>query len=235
MRLLHYSGENDGMEPRLLRFGILESPVVVVDRFTGKLDHLRALAASLSPFPPARNYYPGLRRILREEDEAMEEVVKLLERAAPFIGGGFDTDGFDLLEASFSMVTTAPSALSQAQRAPHFDSADRRYLALLLYLAEMPRSGTAFYRQRSTGIERVSDANLAAFVSAAKRESGELEGYIQGSNGSFEETGRVEAAPDRLAVYQGSLLHSGIIPADLPLSADPLVGRLTLNIFVTAH
>src|SRR5256885_8792614 len=52
------------------------------------------------------------------------------------------------------MVTTRPSDLSPAQRAPHFDSPDPRYYALLHYLRVPPGSGTAFYRQRSTGIER---------------------------------------------------------------------------------
>ena len=41
-----------------------------------------------------------------------------------------------------------------------------------------------------------------------------------------------EALPDRMIIYQGSLLHSGIIPPGMPLSADPREGRLTANIFV---
>jgi hypothetical protein len=35
-----------------------------------------------------------------------------------------------------------------------------------------------------------------------------------------------------MLIYQGSLLHSGVIPPDMPLSADPREGRLTANIFV---
>jgi len=37
---------------------------------------------------------------------------------------------------------------------------------------------------------------------------------------------------DRLAIYRGSMLHSGIIPPDMAFSADPRLGRLTANIFV---
>ena len=45
----------------------------------------------------------------------------------------------------------------------------------------------------------------------------------------------VEAKADRVVIYQGSLLHSGIIPPDMPLSDDPRVGRLTANLFVQAQ
>jgi hypothetical protein len=101
-----------------------------------------------------------------------------------------------------------------------------------------PASGTAFYRQRSTGIERVTDDNLANFVRAAQAEAALLptdSGYIRGSDDFFEQIGAVEAIPDRLVIYQGSLLHSGIIPADMAFSADPKLGRLTANLFVRGH
>jgi Family of unknown function (DUF6445) len=60
-------------------------------------------------------------------------------------------------------------------------------------------------------------------------------GYIQGSDQFFEQIGAVNAVPDRMIIYQGSLLHSGIIPPDMPLSGDPRHGRLTANIFVRGH
>ena len=60
-------------------------------------------------------------------------------------------------------------------------------------------------------------------------------GYIAGSDEFFEQIGAVEAVPDRLIIYQGSLLHSGIIPDDMTFSADPREGRLTANIFVRGH
>ena len=96
-------------------------------------------------------------------------------------------------------------------------------------------SGTAFYRQRSTGIERVTERNIGAFVTTAEREAALLapdSGYIHGSDEFFEQIGTVEAVPDRLLFYQGSLLHSGIIPAAMNFSADPREGRLTANLFV---
>lgn len=42
----------------------------------------------------------------------------------------------------------------------------------------------------------------------------------------------VEGKIDRVVIYRGSLLHSGIIPPGAELSSDPRYGRLTANLFV---
>jgi hypothetical protein len=210
--------------------------VVVIDEYCGALLELLATAAALAPYPPTRNYYPGLRRVITADDTAANEYVeRACQTAAQFIAGAFDIDAFDLLEASFSMVTTLPSDLSPPQRAPHFDTTDQKHLALLHYLRVPPGSGTAFYRQRSTGIERVTEKNIAEFVLAAETEAALLpkdSGYIMGSDHFFEQIGSVEAVPDRMVIYQGSLLHSGIIPQEMSFSPDPREGRLTANIFI---
>lgn len=227
------------MRPELRRVGKSQSPVVVIDEFSRDLDRILEIAASLTPYPAHTNYYPGLRRVITRADEAADAyVVETCERAGQFIAGAFGVDRFDLLEASFSMVTTSPANLSPAQRAPHFDTTDQKHLALLHYLHVPPGSGTAFYRQRSTGIERVDDANLEQFVRAAKMDAARLpadSGYIQGSDDFFEQTGAVEAVLDRLIIYQGSLLHSGIIPPGMSFSSDPREGRLTANLFVRGN
>lgn len=216
--------------PSLVRVGA-GHPVVVVETITGQVPAVRAIAAALAPFPPATQYYPGVRRVLAETDGAAWTYANTLARAAAtYIAGAFDCDGFTLLEASFSIVTTPPADLRPPQRAPHFDGTDPDLIAMLHFLGDAPGSGTAFFRHRATGIEQVADGNVASFVAAATRERGQ--GYVQGSNAHFEEIARFDAVPDRLLIYQGSLLHSGIIPPSLPLSADPLVGRLTANYFI---
>ena len=228
------------MKPELRRFGDEQAPIVVVDEFSGRLDDILEIAERLSPYPaPQGNYYPGLRRFIEPSDEAASAyVAQTCEDAAPFIGGAFGVDDFTLTEASFSMVTTPPSKLSRPQRAPHFDSPDPKHYALLHYLRVPEGSGTAFYRQRSTGIERVTEANIAHFVTTAEREAARLEpdsGYIFGSDRFFEQIGAVEAVADRLIVYQGGLLHSGIIPPAMNFSTDPREGRLTANLFVRGN
>jgi hypothetical protein len=220
--------------PALHRFGTSASPVVVVDDITGAIDDVVALAAAMAPFPSAAGtYYPGLRQPIRASDAAYAYVERLLETAAPFIGGGFDADRFDLLDASFSMVTTDPAHLGPAQRAPHFDSTDPGYVAVLHYLSDTP--GTAFYRQRATGIEVIDSGNVDVFVAEAKRTSVGAAGYIRGTTGDYELTGQIEGRRDRLAIYRGSMLHSGIILPGMSFSSDPRLGRLTTNIFIQCH
>ena len=227
------------MKPELRRVGNCQAPVVVIDDFSGDADGLVAIAQALAPYDDAGNYYPGLRRIITEADEAANLYVeRTCEAAAQFVAGAFDVDGFDLVEASFSMVTADPAELRPAQRAPHFDSTDQKYFALLHYLRVPEGTGTAFYRQRSTRIERVTEVNVSTFVRTADGEAAMLpagSGYINDSNDFFEQIGAVKAVPDRLIIYQGSLLHSGIIPADMNFSPDPRIGRLTANFFLRGH
>lgn len=226
------------MKAELRRFGESQSPVVVVDDFTGSAESVAQIADALAPFPLARNLYPGVRRIVTRSDAAADAYMqRVCTDAAQFIAGAFDVDSFELVEASFSMVSFDPLALRPVQRGPHFDSTDPGYYALLHYLRVPPGTGTAFYRHRATGIERVTEQNVAQLVPAMRAEAAKLplrSGYIIESNDFFEQIGAVEAVPDRLLIYQGSLLHSGIIPPGMTLSADPREGRLTANLFVRA-
>jgi hypothetical protein len=225
------------MMPELQRFGASRSPVVVIDRFSGRLSEAIDAAAELAPFEASeRTYYPGLRRFITEADgRAFAYVEKTLQDAAPFIGGVFNLDGFELREASFSLVTSRPETLNSAQRAPHFDSSDPKQIAILHYLCDLPNTGTGFYRQRETGIEVVDADNTESFIASARRSAEdrtEQAGYISGSNKHYDLIGATDARPDRLIIYQGCLLHSGIIPPDMSFSDDPRFGRLTANIFV---
>lgn len=228
------------MKPELRRVGHHASPVVIIDDFLGNIDAVATLADELAPFPPAvGSYFPGLRRMISPADTRADAYARqVCECAAPFIAGAFEIDEFDLLEASFSIVTTPPRELIPAQRAPHFDSPDPRRFALLHYLRCPADSGTAFYRQRATGIEVVTEHNVGAFVHAAEHAAAALSegaGYIGGSDAHYEQTGMVQALPDRLLIYQGSLLHSGIIPTGMTFSSNPRHGRLTANLFVRGH
>lgn len=225
------------MKPQLQRVGNSQSPLVVIDDFSGVPEEVACIADSLAPFPPSKgNQYPGVRRMIGQADEqAYRYVLNACEKAAPFVGGAFGFDGFDLDEASFSVVTRRPGELEPAQRVPHFDSSDQDLIAVLHYLRVPAGTGTAFYRHRSTGIERITADSHRRFVSVADQEltaQGNRAGYMAGSDDVFEQIGSVEAVPDRLIMYHGSLLHSGIIPQGMTFSPDPRQGRLTANIFI---
>lgn len=213
----------------------------MIDDFSGDCEAVAQLADALAPFPRVSqsSYYPGVRRLIGRDDiDANIYVEQTCRDAAQFIAGAFDVEGFDLVEASFSIVSLQPAELRPVQRAPHFDSTDQKYFALLHFLRVPEGTGTAFYRQRQTGIERVTDKNVDAFVARARAAEFTLRanaGYIVDSNESYEQIGAIEAVPDRLLIYQGSLLHSGIIPKGMTLSNDPRQGRLTANLFVRGH
>lgn len=213
----------------------------MIDEFSGNCEAVARLADAVAPFlrVSSGSYYPGVRRLIGPDDfEADKYVDRTCRDAAQFIAGAFDVEGFDLVEASFSIVSSQPDELQPAQRAPHFDSTDQKYYALLHFLRVPQGTGTAFYRQRQTGIERVTDENVDIFVAMARKAESRLSpdaGYIVNSNESYEQIGAIEAVPDRLLIYPGSLLHSGIIPKGMTLSDDPRHGRLTANLFVRGH
>ncbi|MEQ1510741.1 MAG: DUF6445 family protein, partial [Sphingopyxis sp.] len=216
--------------PALNYFGRTNTPVVTVDGIGRSAASVRAMAAALVPYAAVGNSYPGLRRVLSEADaDAFAYAVNLLESAAPYLGGAFDLNGFDMIEASFSLVTTPAAALTPMQRAPHYDSVDDNLYAVLHYLA--PCEGTAFYRHRTSGIEMLSPENMDGYIAAA-RSGVPPSGYIVGDNAHYDCIGRVEGVEGRLVAYPARLLHSGIIPPDFVPSSDPAMGRLTTNIFI---
>ena len=220
------------MRASLHHVGESRTPVAIIDNVWGDTALLVELAASLGSFPPATNSYPGLRRTIgRGDDGALAYVNRLLERAAPFVCKAFGVAGFRLGEASFSLITTPPSSLAAQQRAPHFDCLEGDRLALLHYL--VPTAGTAFYRHRATGVERVTSETADRYVGIAKMQAASTAArYVLGSNDNYEQIGMVRGMRDRLAIYPGNILHSAIIAPDALLSDDPRVGRITSNIFV---
>ena len=220
------------MKPALRLVGRGQHPVVVVDDFTGNLDAIIEIAAALAPFPQNTDgFFPGLRRYISREDEAaFAYATGVLQAAGRFVGGAFGYDSYDWVEASFSIVAPPPDRLTPPQRVPHFDSSDPADLAILHYLCDT--EGTAFYRHRLTGIEQVNDANSDLFVSHARPAALTARGYIHDSDRDYERIGHVEGVADRLVIYRGALLHSGIIPPGKELSTDPRNGRLTANLFV---
>lgn len=224
------------MLPARQLVGESRTPVLTVDGIGPEPGRIVALAQELAPFPAATNNYPGLRRILGPGDaEAWGYVTGLLRDAAPFIGGAFDVDGFDLVEASFSMVTTPPEALTTVQRLPHFDGVEEELVALLHYAA--PCAGTAFFRHAESGIELVTPDNVDRFVAIARRDA-QLAGpgYIEPEgNSTFVPIGHVDGFAGRLVAYPGRLLHSGIIPQGFDFSDDPGMGRITTNVFLRTH
>ena len=229
--------ENQSMNVAIHEIGRSGSHVLVIDDF---LDNARAVveaAARLAPFPPEGDTaYPGLRRQIGPADPVSGYVVAALRTVAPHIRDAFDAASFAVTEASFSIVTTRPEHLLGVQRVPHIDSDDQALLAILHHLHDIPDTGTAFYRHIATGLERADQASSATLREHLRAEAALLDpgspAFAGETNSTFEKIFEVEGRFNRLVVYPGALLHSGVISPDFAYSPDPRQGRLTANIFI---
>ncbi|RZV52913.1 MAG: hypothetical protein EX258_01340 [Sphingomonadaceae bacterium] len=218
-------------EVQVHRIGNEGEPLVIIDHFSGQVDRLRAMGAA-AQYDEGGAAYPGVRAPADASylDIRRELMMKLVQ------------DVFGLRQSigcqvsAFSLVTVAEAELSPVQRIPHYDAPDPGVIAVMHYLDGPESGGTAFYRHKATGFEAITPEREDAYEQAVAREMSEkgepLAHYHYGDSDRYEMIAAVEARPDRMALYRGRLLHSGIIPDASKLSSDPSQGRLTVNMFL---
>lgn len=216
--------------PQVLRHGAEGEPVVVIDGFAPDPARFVDDAAFLS-FGRMGEHYPGVRAPI-----APAMLRAGLDALAPVAREVFGAASIETADAFYSLVTTPPSELAPIQRLRHFDGVEPDRLALLLYLSRDERSGTAFYRHRSTGFETVDAARLpfyrAALEADLRREGLPAPAYLAGNTPVFERIAAHQGLFNRAILYRSLTLHCALIPPDLTLSADPEAGRLTANVFL---
>jgi hypothetical protein len=213
--------------------GVEREPVVVIDHFAPEPDRFIDDAAFLA-FQPIGPHYPGIRAVV-----APAMLRDLLTALDPVVADIFGGRTLEVIDAFYSVVTTPPTALAPIQRLPHFDGVERERLALLHFLSRDERTGTAFYRQRSTGFETVDADRLADYRRALdldiKREGLPPPGYIGGDTAIFEQIAHHQGRFNRAILYRSNTLHCAAIPDDLSFSADPETGRFTVNTFLATR
>ncbi|WP_445190805.1 DUF6445 family protein [Sphingomonas sp. Tas61C01] len=210
------------------RIGSEGEPLVVIDGFAANPDSLRADAIAGS-YDPAGHHYPGIRAAL--PDRYLRDQLPVIARALGREFGSYRR--IHVVDARFSIVTTAPDALDVRQRLPHVDAYGRDRIALVHYLSASDRGGTAFFRHRATGFETIDEARAPIFFDALRREveAAPPAGYIVADTALFERTALIDACFNRALLYRSNVLHSGAIAADAVLSPDPALGRLTVTAF----
>jgi len=213
------------------RIGAEGQPIAIVDGFHPDPDALRA-AALETEFAPGKLHYPGIRAVLSPDYFARVRpaLVPVLRQVFGHAGG------IELLDASFSIVTTPPAELGMAQRLPHVDAVQPGRIALVHYLAPSGGDGTAFFRHRATGFETIDAERSPAYLAqlnAELRDRPPPPAYPFGDTVLFERIAHVEARYNRAVIYRSALLHSGAIAPDAPLDADPGTGRLTVTAFLS--
>ncbi|WP_445192209.1 DUF6445 family protein [Sphingomonas sp. Tas61C01] len=147
------------------RIGSEGEPLVVIDGFAANPDALRADAIAGS-YDPAGHHYPGIRAAL--PDRYLRDQLPVIARALGREFGSYRR--IHVVDARFSIVTTAPDALDVRQRLPHVDAYGRDRIALVHYLSASNRGGTAFFRHRATGFETIDEARAPIFFDTLRRE-----------------------------------------------------------------
>lgn len=220
-------------ELTLHHVGEERSPVLVIDNFFAQPELLVDEAAALSwgRYGP---HYPGLRAPVPPAT-----LTRFLPAVVRPMASAFSlTAAPQLIEAYYSLVTTAPADLAPIQRLPHFDGVERERLAVLHFLSRDEGTGTAFYRHRATGFESVDATRFDTYRTRLEREIAEggmpPAAYIAGSGAQFEQIACFEGRFNRALVYRGHALHCAFLPEATILSADPRSGRLTVNTFLAA-
>ena len=212
------------------RIGKEGEPLVIIDHFTGQPERLRAMGGAAQYYPAGVDY-PGIRA--PADPSYLDLRRELMMRVIGEVFGLRQSISCEV--AAFSVVTLSPEQLSPRQRIPHHDHSDGGRVAIMHYLDGPESGGTAFYRHRRTGFEAITPDREDAYAAALEEDAREFgeppAGYPQDSE-RFEKIAEVEARVDRLALYRGRQLHSGIIPDAGALSDDPASGRLTVNMFL---
>lgn len=205
-------------------------PVIVIDEFVARPELLAGDAAMLG-FVPMGPHYPGVRAVV---PPAL--VKRFVDPLASVIEDVFGVRDCTVIDALYSLVTTPPAELTPIQRLPHFDGVEPERLALLHFLGRGNNGGTAFYRHRATGYERVTAARHPDYTKQLEQEIAEGgmpdPAYISGDTDLFEEIAVYEGAYNRALLYPSNALHCARIPATMPLTTLPEAGRLTVNTFL---
>lgn len=216
---------------RIESIGGEAQPLAILDGFSSDPDALRAFAADAA-FEPARNHYPGVRAALPAAYLTAQLPVIAAAAAEAFGRRG----AVEVIDASFSIVSTRPGELTVPQRLPHVDAFAADRIALVHYLDPAGGDGTAFFRHRATGFETVTEARRELFfrhLDTELRYGGPPpDGYVAGDTPLFECIRTEPAAYNRALLYPSWNLHSGAISPDAVLSADPGKGRLTVTAFL---
>lgn len=226
---------NPAMEVSIRRVGNEKTPIIIIDQVLTESRSLREYASRSAQFESDNvSVYPGIRAQLpKRYTDLIQQLLCPLFRQHYAVPEALE---YSPTMAYFSLLTTPVNELGMLQRMPHFDSVKKSNFALVHYLNEGQFGGTGFFRHRPTGFENIADHRYNSFLFAAKtfiKNNGQPPiKYIDASDAHYELIERVEYKPNRLVAYPGTLLHSGLVQADMDIGADPASGRLTANLFI---
>ncbi len=216
---------------QIVTLGSEGEPVAIVDNAVADPAALIDLAASKN-FAPIGPYYPGVRAPTGDVF-----ATGLCASIQDIVRTHFKIERDDWkIDCFFSLVTTPPERLSPIQRLPHYDGVEPDRIAIVYFLSQPNQGGTSFYRHKATGFETINADRFPAYKLSLEQG---VRGhglppprYIEDGAPLFERTAMIYARPNRMLIYRGVNLHCSAIDNTMRLSADPKIGRLTINAFL---
>lgn len=226
---------NKQASPLVRMVGTEQIPVVTIDHFALDSDAVVEQAYRTAEFgDDPTSAYPGVRAALTRS-----HVVLVLQALLPLMRKVYSIPenlSVKPVNAVYSLVTTPESKLRVLQRLPHFDSIKQSYFAITHFLARGRFGGTGLYRHRPTGFETVTEDRINRYIKAGDAflaEHGDPpQRYFGTGDSHYELIHRIRYRTNRLVIYPGCVLHSGLMDPQRDVGADPRTGRLTTNIFV---
>lgn len=218
---------------KALDFGRECQPLLKVDCCMRGVDRLRDYAIlEHANFKRSDSYYPGVRLAAPSIYPIAIANSFGKEVSAAF---GLNFRNVKKFSSAYSIVTSRPDDLDLLQRIPHFDAPTKNSLAVIHYLSDANHSGTAFYRHNKTDYEYIDALRQRDYMASVRQQFSEPEaqpvGYIHCDTTEYTQIECVDSVYNRLLIYRGSSLHSGMITSDYSFDSSPRTGRLTIATF----
>ncbi|SET38507.1 DUF6445 family protein [Thalassotalea agarivorans] len=223
---------NPHIMPQIVHVGSEQTPVVIIDDFVEDTTKIKEYACTKAEFSVVENsYYPGVRAQLPKQYviDMLQPIYKQLYRLYQ-LPKHLRLRPQDIF---FSLVATPQNELHPLQSIPHFDTPRPFYFALIHYLDDNEHGGTALFKHKETGFERISPERVEDYLSSASEEQQQhaASGYPRIDSPHYQAIHHIDYKPNRIVIYPGNILHSGVINPEKDVSHDPISGRLTANIF----
>lgn len=224
---------NQNCEIQTYNVGAEGEPVLKADGYLADPDLLRDFAIRNNQFSKTDAYYPGIRMPIHNH-----YTLALAKYFQSDIENTFNLPLSKVKKAAsrYSIVTEFPESLSLRQRIPHFDAPSRNSLAMIHYLCDGSDSGTALFRHKPSNFEYIDEKRVQQYTQGIDRQfadpSKQPQGYICSDTDAFKMIESFSTNYNRLLMYRGSSLHSGIIQPDYNFDPSPKTGRLTITTFI---
>ncbi|MFT7558127.1 MAG: hypothetical protein ACI93R_000019 [Flavobacteriales bacterium] len=207
--------------------GIENTAVLIIDNYCQDITSIYNDVSQHANFKKEANTsYPGIRAKMFP-DYGQE----LIMHAEGIIRKHFSIDSdlkADPISAFYSIVSTEEHDLTQIQTIPHYDGINTHSFAIMHYISAGNFGGTGFFRHETTGYENI-DITRVVHYKEEKTQAHSHE-YVTSSTSDYQLIHQVDYKVNRLVIYPGTLLHSGLINKKTDIYRENGTPRLTANI-----